>query len=180
MDFVSCVDLARLHGESASRCPFAQSALHLEYVERRALPLVSGPVDRRAAPVVAGTMRVLAEELFALTAGGVEKPAAAFAETPGSGGIWTDDMWVSLCEGGLRWALATGDVITTACLIDFAHSLGIAGKVAPLSAALDYLLDSQEPDGSLGAADPRALNPRREGVLASMLAFSVGLEQDVP
>jgi hypothetical protein len=163
-----CEYLQRVKPLVGVPCNVDRSILHREYSERKLLALLDGDVDRRKAPAAFASLSSTAEDVYALTDFGNEPPPQTeeFADKA---------FWAQLCEGGIRWGRETGDLNTVARLILVAKCLEVESLVPSSQAAVDFLVQHQEPDGSFGPTNPRSPNPYREGVLASIMAIASSL-----
>ena len=163
-----CSDLNRMDPAGTVPCRIEDSILHREHTERRLAALLAGEVNYGAVPVAMRSLRAIAADACALT-------DYAGVPAPSSPTLSDQTFWVRVCEDGLRWAMATGDVVTVARLILAAKALGVESSVSALPAAVDFLLMHQQSDGSFGVVDVRAPNPYREAVLATILALASSL-----
>jgi hypothetical protein len=162
---VFCESLRRLAPAGESSCQHDQSVLFQESVKGSLLSSLNGPVDRATAPAISAALHSIVEDVKALTDQGRE-PLPSTALVGGTGFLGP------LCEQGLRWGRETGDVLLVARLVLLAKLAGVETSVPSLRAALDDLLRWQEPDGSFGVTSPYSANPRRDGVLAAMMALA--------
>jgi hypothetical protein len=163
-----CEYLHRLKPAVEVPCNINRSILHREYSERRLLELLAGDVNRRQAPAVFVPLASVARDVCALTDFGNEPP-------PPTDALADKAFWAQLCERGIRWGRETGDLLTVARLVLVAKCLEVEPLVPSLQAAVDFLVQHQEPDGSFGPTNPRSPNPYREGVLATMMAIASSL-----
>ncbi|MHC4844547.1 MAG: hypothetical protein ACYTCU_00145 [Planctomycetota bacterium] len=136
-----------------------------EHAERKLLAMISGTVDFGQAPGVALTLWAIADDVLVATDHGHEPP-------PATGVLADHPFWAKVFERGLTWTLETRDAYTTARLVHVAHALELADEVPSLGRAVEFLLQLQEDDGSLGPVRPRSPNPRRDAVLAAIHAWS--------
>jgi len=163
-----CTYLNRLDRGQEVPCGIEQSALYREHSERRVATVLSGPVDRTKAAAVRLGLFSIAGDVCVLTDFGRQRPAqAAVLDDRG--------FWAELCEGGIRWGMETGDFLLVARLVLVAKCLCVESAVPSFEAAVDYLTQHQEADGSFGPANPYSPNPLREGVLAGVMAIASGL-----
>ncbi|UCF32980.1 MAG: hypothetical protein JSV78_11675 [Phycisphaerales bacterium] len=163
-----CEYLHRVKPAVEVPCNINRSILHREYSERKLLELLAGDVDRTKAPTVFVPLSAIARDVCALTDFGNEPP-------PQTDELADKAFWAQLCEGGIRWGRETGDLVTVARLILAAKCLEVESLVPSFQAAVDFLVQHQEPDGSFGPTNPRSPNPYREGVLATIMAIASSL-----
>ena len=155
------------HGEEAL-CNIDQSILYREYARRRLVEMLAGHVDRTKARVVSITLLSIAQDVCALTDFGNEP----LPQTD----VFTDrGFWARLCEQGIRWGRETGDIVTVARLILVAKCFGVESVVPSFEAAVDFLMQHQEPDGSFGVSNPYSPNAFRDGVLGTIMAIASSL-----
>jgi len=107
-------------------------------------------------------------DVCALTDFGRE-PAAGVAALADRG------FWAELCEKGIRWGRENGDFLLVARLVLVARCIGVESAIPSFEAAVDDLVQHQEPDGCFGACNPYSPNPFRDGVLAGLMAIASSL-----
>jgi hypothetical protein len=158
----------RLNPTQSVPCDPEQSILYLEYAERKLSQILAGEVDRTKSPAVTTTVLGLSQDICALTDFGQQPP-------PSSGFLADQPFWAQLCEHGIRWSMHTGDLLTLARLVHMAQCLRVAPAVPALPAALDFLIEHQQPGGSFGVVTSDSPNPIRDGVLSALLAIASSL-----
>jgi len=105
----------------------------------------------------------LSLEVLALTDLGREPPPAEL-----TGGLWS-----ALLDGGLSFALQTGDTLTAARLMAATACLDLEPTLTRWDEGLERLCLLQLPDGSFGLADPNAANPSRQLTLLAALVLAL-------
>jgi hypothetical protein len=163
-----CAYLNRVNTTEKIPCHIDQSVLYQEVAERRLTGVLAGTVDRTMRDSVRARLFSIAGDVCALTDFGRESVA-------GAAGLGDERFWADLCEGGIRWGRETGDVLLVARLILIAKCMGVESAVPSSEAAVDYLVQNQEPDGCLGATNPHSANAFRDGVLAAIMAMASSL-----
>jgi hypothetical protein len=145
-----------------------QSILHREHHQRVLSKMLAGDVDRRKVGAVSAAFFSIAQDVCALTDFGREP-------LPQSDVLDDRAFWAGLCEEGLRWGRETGDLVTVARLILVAKCFEVEPLVPSFEAAVDFLVQRQEPDGCFGVSDPRSPNAFRAGVLSAIMAIASSL-----
>jgi hypothetical protein len=163
-----CAYWNRVKPADAVPCGIEQSLLHTEWKHRQVSRALAAPADRSRASAIANALTSIAADVCALTDFGVSPPPASdlFADTT---------FWSQLCEGGIRWGMAGGDRIVVARIVFVASCVGVEAEVPSWPAALAWLMQQQEPDGTFGITAPTSANPYRDGVLAAILALGASL-----
>jgi hypothetical protein len=139
-----------------------QGALHTEVRTHALRDLLLNPADTTDPQAIIQAIYDITHEILALTDFGALPPTPELAADT--------QQNAALLDAGIRWATRNDATDILAEQIFAAHLLGL-DELPSLPAAVSYILDHQQADGSFGITNPDRPEGRRHGVLTCLLAL---------
>jgi len=142
-----------------------QSNLSQELNQRLLFHLVSGPINPAYINPMTITMYLITHEVFCLTDFGLLPPPAIIAR---------DEVFFNqLFDKAIQWTIAIHHIDMLGELIMCVKMLDLK-DVQSFDKGVDFIISSQEEDGSFGITNPSRQNVYRHGILVSIMALSMG------
>ncbi len=137
-----------------------------EYRSRELLGALAGQLDPRSDEAVRAALTSIADEVLAVTDYGRVAP-------PITGAMSNMGFLRPLVDRALSWGIQRRDVAIVSRMFAVAHCVKKPLSPAQIDEAVRFLARQQDRDGSFGAVQARATNPRRDAVLMTVLALSM-------
>jgi len=140
------------------------SVLQQELDQRLLFQLVSSPVNPEYVNPMTLTVYYLTHEIFSLTDFGELPPPSVIANNQA--------FFSQLFDKTIQWSMAIKHIDLLAELIMCVKMLDLK-DVPSFQEGIEFVLSSQEDNGTFGITNPTLPNIYRHGILVSMMALSM-------
>ncbi|MGA1867192.1 MAG: DUF6895 family protein [bacterium] len=142
----------------------SQSTFSKEFIYRRLLKALQGKFDKRSIDHIGLTIYNITHEIFCLTDFGEISPSVEIL-------ITQKDFYSKLFEESLKWAIKAKHIDLLGEIIMCGKILNMEESLPSLPRAINFILSSQESDGSFGITNPSRANAFRHGIMVVLMAL---------